>query len=141
ELTTLQMQAPGMHPSLVRVQIKQSLGHEPEEIFKQFSAEPFAAASLGQVHRAVTREGQRVAVKVQYPGIRESIKNDFKVFRTVSKPVQASGHFPKMALDEVENQILAETDYRREAGNIEFFSEQLAPLSFVNMPQVFPKYS
>src|SRR5438132_2713532 len=49
ELATLQMEAPGMHPSLVRVQIKGSLGREPEEIFKQFTLEPFAAASLGQV--------------------------------------------------------------------------------------------
>src|ERR1700704_367078 len=60
ELATLQMEAPGMHPSLVRVQVKASLGREPEEIFKEFTLEPFAAASLGQVHHAVTRGGQRV---------------------------------------------------------------------------------
>jgi predicted unusual protein kinase regulating ubiquinone biosynthesis (AarF/ABC1/UbiB family) len=141
ELATLQMQAPGMHPSLVRVQIKRSLGHEPEEIFKEFSPEPFAAASLGQVHHAVTREGERVAVKIQYPGIRQSVENDFKLFRAVSKPAQASGHIPKTAIDEVEQQILAETDYRREAENIEFFRKRLAPLAFVNVPRVFYQYS
>jgi predicted unusual protein kinase regulating ubiquinone biosynthesis (AarF/ABC1/UbiB family) len=141
ELATLQMQAPGMHPSLVRVQIKQSLGREPEEIFKQFSPEPFAAASLGQVHHAITREGQRVAVKVQYPGIRDSIANDFKVFRAVSKPAQASGYIPKSAIDEVQAQIGAETDYRREADNIDFFRTCLAPLTFLKVPKVFPKYS
>src|SRR6266568_3843074 len=85
ELATLQMEAPGMHPSLVRVQIKGSLGREPDEIFKTFTADPFAAASLGQVHRAVTRDGTPVAVKVQYPGIGQAIENDFKLFRAASK--------------------------------------------------------
>src|SRR5436189_1801014 len=136
ELATLQMEAPGMHPSLVRVQVKGSLGREPEEIFKDFAPEPFAAASLGQVHHAVTRAGQRVAVKIQYPGIRQAVENDFKWFRAVSKPAQASGHIPKTAIDEMEEQILAETDYRREADNIEFFQQKLAPLTFVKVPSV-----
>jgi predicted unusual protein kinase regulating ubiquinone biosynthesis (AarF/ABC1/UbiB family) len=141
ELATLQMEAPGMHPSLVKVQVKASLGREPEQIFKEFTLKPFAAASLGQVHRAVTREGQRVAVKVQYPGIRQAVENDFKWFRAVAKPAQASGHIPKAAIDETENQILAETDYLREADNIEFFEKQLTPLPFVKVPRVFRKYS
>src|SRR5213078_1525214 len=141
ELATLQMEAPGMHPSLVRVQVKQSLGDEPEKIFKQFTPEPFAAASLGQVHHAITREGQRVAVKIQYPGIRRAIENDFSLFRTFSKPAQASGHIPKSAIDEIEEQIVAETDYLREADNIEFLAERLAPLSFVKVPRVFREYS
>src|SRR5438876_1992813 len=141
ELATLQMEAPGMHPSLVRVQIKGSLGREPEEIFKQFTAEPFAAASLGQVHHAVTRGGQRVAVKIQYPGIRRAIENDFRLFRTFSKPAQASGHISKSAIDEIERQIIAETDYQREADNIDFFAERLAPLSFIKVAHVFRDYS
>lgn len=141
ELATLQMQAPGMHPSLVRVQIKRSLGREPEEIFKQFTPEPFAAASLGQVHHAITKSGERVAVKVQYPGIRDAIRNDVKLFRAVSKPAQASGHLPKGAIDELEKQFLAETDYKREADNIEFFQRELAPLSFVQVPRLLRKYS
>src|SRR6267143_6884682 len=127
ELTTLQMEAPGMHPSLVHVQVKGSLGRELEEIFKDFAPEPFAAASLGQVHHAVTREGQRVAVKIQYPGIRQTIENDFALFRTFSKPAQASGHIPKGAIAEIENQIISETDYLREADNVEFLAERLAP--------------
>ena len=141
ELATLQMQAPGMHPSLVRVQIKRSLGREPEEVFKRFTPEPFAAASLGQVHHAITKAGERVAVKIQYPGIRDAITNDVKLFRAVSKPAQASGHFPKVAIDELEEQFLAETDYKREADNIEFFQRELAPLSFVKVPRLLRKYS
>src|SRR5438445_3465284 len=141
ELATLQMEAPCMHRSLVRVQIKGSLGREPEEIFKQFTLDPFAAASLGQVHHAITREGQRVAVKIQYPGIRRAIENDFTLFRTFSKPAQASGHLRRSAIDEIEEQIIAETDYLREADNIEFLAKRLAPLSFVKMPRVFREYS
>ena len=141
ELATLQMEAPGMHPSLVRVQVKASLGQEPEEIFKQFTLEPFAAASLGQVHHAVTREGQRVAVKIQYPGIRRAIENDFSLFRTLSKPAQASGHIPKSAIDEMEEQIISETDYLREADNLEFLADRLASLSFVKVPRIFREYS
>jgi len=141
ELATLQMAAPGMHPSLVRAQFKGSLGREPEEIFKHFTAEPFAAASLGQVHHAVTRESQRVAVKIQYPGIRRAIENDFTLFRTFSKPAQASGHISKSAIDEIEEQIVAETDYLREADNIEFLADRLAPLPFVKVPRVLREYS
>src|SRR5438309_218359 len=141
ELASPQMEAPGMHPYLVRVQVKGSLGREPEEIFKHFTAEPFAAASLGQVHHGMTREGQRVAVKIQYPGIRRAIENDFRLFRTFSKPAQASGHIPKSAIDEIEEQIIAETDYLREADNIEFLAKRLAPLSFVKVPRLFRKYS
>jgi predicted unusual protein kinase regulating ubiquinone biosynthesis (AarF/ABC1/UbiB family) len=141
ELAALQMEAPGMHPSLVRVQIKRSLGGEPEEVFKDFTPEPFAAASLGQVHHAVTHEGERVAVKIQYPGIQQAIASDFRLMRAVSKPAQASGHIPKAAIDEMEQQILAETDYRREADNIEFFEKQLAPLHFVKVPRLLRAYS
>jgi len=141
ELSALQMEAPGMHPSLVRVQVKASLGREPDEIFEHFTAEPFAAASLGQVHHAITHDGQRVAVKIQYPGIRRAIENDFRLFRTFAKPAQASGHIPKSAIDEIEKQIVAETDYVREADNIEFLANSLAPLSFVKVPRVFREYS
>jgi predicted unusual protein kinase regulating ubiquinone biosynthesis (AarF/ABC1/UbiB family) len=141
ELATLRMQAPGMHPSLVRVQVKTGLGKQPEEIFETFSPEPFAAASLGQVHAATIRGGKAVAVKIQYPGIRATIESDFKWFRTITKPAQASGYIPKEAIDEMEEQIVAETDYDREADNIEFFRKKLSKLPFVEVPCVFRDYS
>ena len=141
EFASLQMNAPPMHPSLARVQFRRSMGAEPEDIFSEFTAEPFAAASLGQVHKAVTREGAPVAVKIQYPGIRESIENDFKVFRTVIRPAQTTGHVPAAAIDEVEQQVLSETDYEQEGRNMEFFRERLAPLSFVTVPRFLPSYS
>jgi predicted unusual protein kinase regulating ubiquinone biosynthesis (AarF/ABC1/UbiB family) len=141
ELAKLQREAPGMHPSLMRAQFTGSLGRTPEEVFSEFDLEPFAAASLGQVHRAVTKTDETVAVKVQYPGIQQAIENDFAWFRAVSKPAQVTGHVPKSAIDELEVQILAETDYRREADNIEFFGRALKPLSFITVPRVFRKLS
>jgi predicted unusual protein kinase regulating ubiquinone biosynthesis (AarF/ABC1/UbiB family) len=141
ELSKLQMQAPGMHPSLVRAQFRGSMGANPEDIFAEFDERPFAAASLGQVHRAVTRGGDVVAVKIQYPGIRGAIESDFTWFRTVSKPVQASKHLPQSLIDELEERILAETDYGQEADNLEFFRERLAPLPYVTVPRVYREYS
>jgi predicted unusual protein kinase regulating ubiquinone biosynthesis (AarF/ABC1/UbiB family) len=141
ELATLQMSAPGMHASLARAQFKATMGKAPDELFRSFEPEPFAAASLGQVHRAVTREGDRVAVKIQYPGIKTAVASDFKWFRTLSKAAQISQHLPESSIAELETQILAETDYAREAENLEFFRKRLAPLRFVEVPQVYRKYS
>jgi hypothetical protein len=125
-----------MHPSLMRAQFKASLGRVPDELYASFDEEPFAAASLGQVHRATLRDGTAAAVKIQYPGIRDAIAGDFTWFRAVSKPAQATGHLPLAAIDELEAQIVAETDYGREADNIELFHAGLAPLPFVRIPAV-----
>ena len=84
ELANLQMHAPGMHPTLARAQFKSSLGKDPDEVFRRFEEEPFAAASLGQVHRAITRAGETVAVKIQYPAIRAAIESDLKLLRSAT---------------------------------------------------------
>jgi predicted unusual protein kinase regulating ubiquinone biosynthesis (AarF/ABC1/UbiB family) len=141
ELATLQMQAPGMHPTLARARFTAAMGRAPEEMFRRFSPEPFAAASLGQVHRAETRAGEPVAVKIQYPGIREAVAGDFRWFRTVSKGAQLTRHLPAENLAELEEQILAETDYAREASNLELFRKRLSALTFVRVPKVYPAYS
>jgi predicted unusual protein kinase regulating ubiquinone biosynthesis (AarF/ABC1/UbiB family) len=130
-----------MHPTLARAQFKGVLGRNPEEIFQSFEPEAFAAASLGQVHRAITRKGERVVVKIQYPAIRSAIENDFKLFRSATLPGQFSGHFPAEILDEMQTGFLRETDYQQEARNIEFFREELAPLAYMRLPKVFPEYS
>lgn len=141
ELSKLQMEAPGMHPSLMRAQFRGSLGRDPEEVFRRFDPEPFAAASLGQVHRATTDRGEEVAVKIQYPGIRDAVAHDFAWFRAVSRPAQATGHVPKATIDELEKQILAETDYRREAQNAEYLAKALAPLRFLVIPRIYREHS
>lgn len=135
ELTQLQMRAPGMHPSLMRAQFKSALGRFPEKLFSEFEPEPFAAASLGQVHRAVTRAGHKVAVKIQYPGIREAVRHDLRLLKTALGPALLSGHFPKAALKEMEARLLEETDYVREAANMALLRQALAGLDFVRVPK------
>jgi predicted unusual protein kinase regulating ubiquinone biosynthesis (AarF/ABC1/UbiB family) len=141
ELSDLQMRAPGMHATLARAQFKAALGKYPEEVFREFDAEPFAAASLGQVHRAITRSGERVAVKIQYPAIRSAIENDFKLLRSATLPGRLSGHFPAALVDEFQRSFLEETDYVREADNLEFFREGLSSLTYLTIPRVYRELS
>jgi len=141
ELANLQMRAPGMHTSLARAQFKSALGKYPEELFREFDLEPFAAASLGQVHRAVTFNGDKVAVKIQYPAIRSAIENDFKLLRSVTLPGQLTGHLPANLLAEIQRGLLEETDYLHEAQNLEFFRKELAELAFLSIPRVYHELS
>jgi predicted unusual protein kinase regulating ubiquinone biosynthesis (AarF/ABC1/UbiB family) len=136
ELSALQMQAPPMHPSLMRAQFKSSIGCYPEEVFRAFDEQPFAAASLGQVHHAVAKDGEPVAVKIQYPAMREAIEGDFNALRAAGLLARVSGHLKESVVNETERGILEETDYAREARNIEFFREALAPLKFIRLPEV-----
>lgn len=141
ELANLQMQAPGMHASLARVQFKSALGKYPEEVFREFDPEPFAAASLGQVHRAVTLKGEKVAVKIQYPAIRSAIESDLKLVRSAMLPGRVTGHVPSGLMDEIARSLLEETDYVREADNLDYFRKGLAGLDFVTVPRVHRELS
>jgi predicted unusual protein kinase regulating ubiquinone biosynthesis (AarF/ABC1/UbiB family) len=136
ELAKLQMKAPGMHPTLARAQFKASFGKYPEEAFTEFDPEPFAAASLGQVHCAVTKQGARVAVKIQYPAIRTAIENDFKLLKSAAIPGRVTGYFPVAILEEAQRGFLEETDYLNEGRNIDFLREQLARFQFLTIPNV-----
>ena len=76
QLAVLQSSAPPMSYGLVEEVFQRAYGHGPKHVFKEFEHQPFAAASIGQVHRARLHDGARVAVKVQYPGVREAIEHD-----------------------------------------------------------------
>ena len=125
-----------MHPTLARAQFKSSCGKYPEDVFQEFDPDPFAAASLGQVHRAITKRGQKVAVKIQYPAIRTAIENDIKLLRSATLPGRITGHAPVSILEEMQRGFLEETDYIQEGKNIDYFRDRLAVLPYVTLPSV-----
>lgn len=129
ELEKSYHQVAPINRALVRKIIINNFNVPPETMFQSFDTKAFAAASLGQVHRARSRENQSLAVKIQYPDIGRTISNDIRLLKTILRPM-AEFSIIKTALDEIEQVLLAETDYEKEAQNIVFFSK------FLNHPRV-----
>lgn len=117
ELAVLQDAAPIIPDDQARAALKASLGSAPEEIFAEFDYTPIAAASIGQVHRARTKDGLDVAVKLQRPGIAARIEDDLALLDLTIDALR--GSLPPVDLDtvigQVREHIRAEVDYKREA--------------------------
>ncbi len=137
-LKKLQAKAPPLSREAADGVLRKELG-PPEEVFATFDPDPFAAASIGQVHRATTKTGDAVAVKVQYPGIDKAIENDLKSFALLEAMVAplARKYHSKEALDEIRSVFLAELDYRREADNTEIFRRIHAGDPDILVPRVW----
>ncbi len=142
-LTMLQNSAPPMDPAASRSVIKDEFGKDTSEVFAEFEDEPVAAASIGQVHRAVLHSGETVAVKVQYPGVDDAVRADIKNVSAMTKLAVAIAPNldPKEIANEVKERVLEELDYRREASNQARFAEMFDDHPFVYVPKVFPEYS
>jgi predicted unusual protein kinase regulating ubiquinone biosynthesis (AarF/ABC1/UbiB family) len=125
-------------PPMNRVLIKKAVGNafdEPvEEVFKTFDPVAFAAASLGQVHRATSSSGEKLAVKVQYPGIAETIRSDVSLIKSLLYPLREY-ELVRPVIDEIEMRLLEEIEYENEAANIRFFRENLR-MDAVRIPEV-----
>jgi len=142
-LKKLQQKAPPLDPEAARQVIMSELGATPEEVFQSFEREPFAAASIGQVHRAITHEGAAVAIKVQYPGIDKAIENDLKsvsVLESVISPLGRRYH-TKETLEELRSVFMAELDYREEADTTALFRRLHEGNENIVIPEVFHKLS
>jgi predicted unusual protein kinase regulating ubiquinone biosynthesis (AarF/ABC1/UbiB family) len=126
--------------------IVSELGLRISKAFEDFDAEPIAAASLGQVHRAVLRDGRTVAVKVQRPGIRKQILEDLDSLEKVSElidqhtTVGARYGFREM-VDEFRKTLLQELDYRREARHLILLKENLKEFRSIVIPLPIDDYS
>jgi predicted unusual protein kinase regulating ubiquinone biosynthesis (AarF/ABC1/UbiB family) len=135
----LQNQAPPMPYAQVREVITQQLGRAPEEAYARFDETPMASASLGQVHRATTKDGHEVAVKVQYPDIATALKSDLdnlgtmvSVFSTSTRMVQGKAYFA-----ELRESMMDELDYRQEAARAAQFAEASKTLTDLVVPRCF----
>ena len=131
-LRSLQRQAPPVGFEVIARQIEAELGAAPEVLFRRFEVEPFAAASIGQVHRATTDDGREVVVKVQYPGVDAAVDSDLAQLKFALKAgglvKRATGmNFKQQSLDEIFTEIRArlheELDYCNEADNVRRFRE------------------
>ncbi len=139
ELAKSYYQVPPLNRALIRKVVRQELGHAPDQVFASFDTQAFAAASLGQVHNACAKDGLKLAIKVQYPGIDATIKSDIQMVRQLIKHMQgyeSAGH----ALSEIETRMQEETDYQLEADNIRWFDQHLK-MGQVIIPAVYDQWS
>jgi predicted unusual protein kinase regulating ubiquinone biosynthesis (AarF/ABC1/UbiB family) len=148
-LASLQADAEPMDPVLVAAVVESELGAPPEEVFAEFSPEPIAAASIGQVHAARLHDGTEVAVKVQYPGVAAAIGADLANTELLFTFVKiAKGVMPQLRnvdvralADEVVERIGEELDYGIELRNQAEFADHYRGHPFARVPEVFPELS
>ena len=137
-LAVLQQDAEPVSFKAIRKVIEQDLGEKLSAVFTDFDEEPLAAASIGQVHRAVLDDGRQVAVKVQYPGIAEAIQADMQNLRLALKllSVVAPGIDTGPIAGEIRERIGQELDYELEAANHRAMARTYRGHPFIDVPDV-----
>jgi predicted unusual protein kinase regulating ubiquinone biosynthesis (AarF/ABC1/UbiB family) len=139
ELAKAYHQVPPINRALVRKAVSAALGRPPESLFKRFELEAFAAASLGQVHHALSHQDQPLAVKIQYPGIAKTIDSDVSLLKQMLRPmIQSDDLMP--TLNEVAERLREEVNYLQEADHLIYFADHLK-VDGVRIPRVFEELS
>ena len=149
-LASLQADAPPMAWELVEEVVTGELGAHPDRLFERFSRIPIAAASIGQVHAATTRDGVDVVVKVQYPGVAEAIDADLRntalistlatMAKALAGPLLPRTDVKAMAA-ELRDRVIEELDYVREAANQQRFADLWRGHPTIRVPDVVPELS
>jgi predicted unusual protein kinase regulating ubiquinone biosynthesis (AarF/ABC1/UbiB family) len=142
-LRALQQQAPRVPSEVMRYEVEGSLGAPIDELFAEFEEEAFAAASIGQVHRGKLHDGRRVAIKIQYPLIREVVRADLKNLKTVMKSLFSmifDADFEPL-WQEMHDVLLEELDYEHEAANLKRMQELHSDVPDVVIPAVVEELS
>lgn len=145
-LTRLQDKVKPFSYAEVEKTVEDELGVRISKAFELFEVEPMAAASLGQVHRAVLRDGREVVVKVQRPGIRKQCAEDFEVLERMAAfmdehtKIGKRYQFSKI-LDEFKATLKHELDYRQEAANLVQMARSLKEFPNIRVPQPVDDYT
>ena len=142
-LARLQDSVPPMSPSLAATVVAEELGAPPERAFARWDPRPIAAASIGQVHRAVTLDGRAVAVKVQYPGIAETIAADLRNVALLRRMlrVAAPAQDVDALLSELRDRITEELDYRHEAASQRLMAAYFDGHPTIHIPGIISELS
>lgn len=144
-ISKLQRQAPAMPFAEIKAQVEKELGKPLNKIFKHFDETPFAAASIGQVHKAILPNGEQVVVKVQYPGVDEACESDLKQVRLALRlmgVLKIDRKLQDRLFQEIQESLDNELNYQIEAQNLEVARTFHAALDDkIIIPQVFKDYS
>jgi len=144
QLAKLRTDAPAMPWEKVEKVLEEEYDGEPlSELFAEFEHEAFAAASIGQVHKAELLDGRAVAVKIQYPGIAEALDADLRNAGTIVRLARAlaPGLDAKAIAKELRERVMEELDYEYEAQNQRTFSRAYRDHPFIYVPEVITRLS
>ena len=144
-ISKLQRQAPAMPFAQIKAQVEKELGQPLEQLFCEFDETPFAAASIGQVHKACLMDGQKVVVKVQYPGVEAACESDLKQVRLALRlmgVLKIEKQLQDKLFKEIQDSLDNELNYHIEAQNLQIARTfHTAIDSKVIIPEVFKQYS
>jgi predicted unusual protein kinase regulating ubiquinone biosynthesis (AarF/ABC1/UbiB family) len=143
KLGKLRTSAPSMPWEKVRKVLRDEYDEPYEELFAEIEPEAFAAASIGQVHRATLTDGRKVAVKIQYPGVDAAIRADLSNARMILQFAKAiaPGLDAKAVAEELKERVLEELDYEYEAQNQRTFARAYRDHPFIYVPDVVSRLS
>ncbi len=136
-----QFSVPPLSAPLVRKTFKKYLNQYPEEIFDEFTKDSVNAASIGQVHKT-TKDGRQLAVKIQYPGVADSIGSDLAMVKPIAmRMFNIKGKDSDKYFKEIEDKLLEETDYILEVEQSQRISEACKAIPHLKFPQYYPELS
>ncbi|MDO9201012.1 MAG: AarF/UbiB family protein, partial [Hydrogenophaga sp.] len=141
EFEKLHSHVPAVPLEILRPQLREDLGGEPEDVFARFDPEPLAAASIAQVHRAQLKDGTEVVVKIRRPGITDTIEADLRLLARIATVAEAEipslkPYRPQQLVRELARSLKRELDLASECRNAERIATNLAPLPWIVVPKV-----